>query len=65
MTMAGVPQRGQVTMVRSFHLRGRWTGLVSGSPPPPAPPRSERPAFPGPSGPRRSARRLAVGGWTG
>jgi hypothetical protein len=51
MRMAGLPQRGQFTMVLSFHGRGRWTGLAPGSPPPAAPTRAERPGSRGPSGP--------------
>ena len=65
MRMAGLPQRGQVIMVLSFHGGCRWTGLALGSPPPPAPPRTEGPASRGPSGRGRSGRRLAVGGLAG
>jgi RimJ/RimL family protein N-acetyltransferase len=44
MRMAGLPQRGQVTMVLLLPRPGRWTGLGPGSLPPPAPPRAERAA---------------------
>src|SRR5512132_1447771 len=61
-------ENGRVAAARAGHhgpllpRPGRWTGLGPGSPPPPAPPRTERPASSGPSDPRPRGRRLTLGG---